>query len=73
VWLNGDPSEPITAVGPGIGLGLWLLVLALPGLQQLLNLAPLLPAQILILLAITALALLLAWQLAPHPLAERSP
>ncbi|MCT0214393.1 HAD-IC family P-type ATPase [Synechococcus sp. CS-1324] len=73
VWLNGDPREPITAVGPGIGIGLWLIVLALPGLQQLLSLAPLLPAQILILLAITVIALLLAWQLAPHPAAESSP
>ena len=30
VWLNGDPREPITAIGPGIGLGLWLLLQALP-------------------------------------------
>ncbi len=73
VWLNGDPREPITAIGPGIGLGLWLLLQALPSLQQLLNLAPLLPSEVLILLAITVIALLLAWQLAPHPPAERSP
>ncbi len=73
VWLNGDPREPITAIGPGIGLGLWLLLQALPSLQQLLNLAPLLPSEVLILLAITMISLLLAWQLAPHPPAERSP
>ncbi len=73
VWLNGDPREPITAIGPGIGLGLWLLLQALPSLQQLLNLAPLLPSEVLILLAITVISLLLAWQLAPHPPAERSP
>ncbi|MGB5240306.1 MAG: hypothetical protein WBN80_06620 [Prochlorococcaceae cyanobacterium] len=73
VWLNGDPREPITAIGPGIGLGLWLLLQALPSLQQLLNLSPLLPSEVLILLAITVISLLLAWQLAPHPPAERSP
>ena len=60
VWLNGDPHSRITAAGAGIGLGLWLLLMALPGLQQVLALAPLQPAQILILMFTTAVALLLA-------------
>ncbi len=59
VWLNGDPRSPVTAAGAGIGLGLWLL-LALPGVQQVLSLAPLQPAQILTLMITTAVALLLA-------------
>jgi Ca2+-transporting ATPase len=67
VWLNGDPRSPITAVGAGIGLGLWLLLLALPGLQQLLSLAPLQSGMVLTLLTTTAVALVLAWWLAPKP------
>ena len=65
VWLNGDPRSRITAAGAGIGLGLWLLLLALPGLQRLLGLAPLQRAEILTLIITTAVALVLAWWLAP--------
>ncbi len=60
VWLNGDPRSRITAGGAAIGLGLWLLLLAIPGLQQVLSLAPLPPERILLLLITTAVALLLA-------------
>ena len=49
----------------GIGLGLWLLLLAIPGLGRALSLAPLQPQQILTLLLTTAVALLLAGLLAP--------
>jgi P-type Ca2+ transporter type 2C len=65
VWLNGDPRSRITAAGAGIGLGLWLLLLALPGLQQLLSLAPLQSGMVLTLLTTSAVALVLAWWLAP--------
>jgi len=65
VWLNGDPRSPITTAGAGIGLGLWLLVLTFPGIQRLLSLAPLQPHEILTLLISTAVALVLAWWLAP--------
>jgi Ca2+-transporting ATPase len=70
VWLNGDPRSPVTAAGTGIGLGLWLLLLAVPAIRRLLELAPLTPALLLTLLPITAAALLLA-ALLGRPLATR--
>ncbi|MCP9773525.1 cation-translocating P-type ATPase [Synechococcus sp. Tobar12-5m-g] len=73
VWLNGDSRSRITAAGAGIGLGLWSLLSAIPGLQQLLSLAPLQPGQILTLMITTAVALLLAWLLAPNPPLNPSP
>lgn len=73
VWLNGDSRSRITAAGAGIGLGLWSLLSAIPGLQQLLSLAPLQPGQILTLMITTAVALLLAWLLAPNPPSIRHP
>ncbi len=60
VWLNGDPRSGITAAGTGIGLGLWLLVLAVPGIQRLLSLAPLGWPQILLVVVATAVSLVLA-------------
>jgi Ca2+-transporting ATPase len=64
VWLNGDPRSRITAAGAAIGLGLWVL-LAIPGVGQVLSLAPLQPHQILTVMITTTVALLLAWLLAP--------
>jgi len=73
VWLNGGPRSPIAAAGAAIGLGLWLLLLAIPQLQHLLSLAPLEPGEILTLLITTGLALLLAWLLALNPPPSGSP
>ncbi len=60
VWLNAGRPSALTAAGAGIGLGLWLLTINLPGLQRLLGLVPL-PAwlNLLVLLA-SGLGLLLA-------------
>jgi Ca2+-transporting ATPase len=41
VWVNVGRSSALTAAGAGIGLGLWLLTINLPGLQSLLGLVPL--------------------------------
>jgi hypothetical protein len=41
VWLNGEPRQRITQLGAGIGIGLWLLLVAIPGFSGLLALAPL--------------------------------
>ena len=41
VWLNGEPRQRITQLGAGIGIGLWLLLAAIPGFSGLLALAPL--------------------------------
>jgi Ca2+-transporting ATPase len=41
VWLNGEPRQRITQLGAGIGVGLWLLIQATPGLAGLLGLVPL--------------------------------
>ena len=60
VWLNAGRRSLLAAVGAGIGLGLWLLTLSLPGLQRLLTLVPL-PARLnLLVLVVSGLALLLA-------------
>ncbi|MCT0211899.1 MAG: ATPase [Cyanobium sp.] len=60
VWLNGDPHSRITAAGTGIGLGLWLLLMAFPALQRVLQLAPLTPVLVVTLLLLTAVTLLVA-------------
>ena len=55
VWRNA-----LSVAGAGIGLGLWLLTISLPGLQRLLSLVPLpLWLNLLVLLA-SGLSLLLA-------------
>jgi Ca2+-transporting ATPase len=60
VWLNAGRRNALTVAGAGIGLGLWLLTISLPGLQHLLGLVPLpLWLNLLVLLA-SGLALLLA-------------
>ncbi|MFO7629364.1 MAG: HAD-IC family P-type ATPase [Prochlorococcaceae cyanobacterium] len=61
VGLNGEPSSRISQLGAGIGLGLWLLLQAVPGLNSLLMLTPL-PGQqtVLLLAAFGLLTLLLA-------------
>jgi Ca2+-transporting ATPase len=41
VWLNGEPRSRISQLGGAIGLGLWLLVQVIPGLNSLLLLRPL--------------------------------
>ena len=57
VWLNGEPRSRISQFGGAIGLGLWLLLQAIPPLNRLLLLRPLpelipfvLPASLLLLL-----------------------
>jgi len=44
VWWNGDRRSTLTRAGSLIGVGLWLLVQAIPGLAPLLGLAPTPPA-----------------------------
>jgi Ca2+-transporting ATPase len=41
VWLNGEPRSRLSQIGGAIGLGLWLLLQAIPGLNTLLLLKPL--------------------------------
>jgi Ca2+-transporting ATPase len=41
VWLNGDSRSRISQVGGALGLGLWLLLQVIPGLNSLLMLQPL--------------------------------
>jgi len=62
VGLNTSRGS-LSLAGYGIGLGLWLLVLAVPGLLQLLQLAPLEWPQVALVLVTTGLGLLLARQL----------
>lgn len=59
VWWNGDRRSALTRAGALIGVGLWLLVQAIPGLTALLGLAPTPPALALGVMAV-AMALLLA-------------
>jgi hypothetical protein len=58
VWWNGDRRSTLTRAGSLIGVGLWLLVQAIPGLAPLLELAPTPPA---LALGFTALVIALAW------------
>jgi Ca2+-transporting ATPase len=58
VWWNGDRRSGLTRAGALIGVGLWLLVQAIPGLTVLLELAPTPPA---LALGVTALALFGFW------------
>lgn len=60
VWLNGEPRQPITRWGAGIGTGLWLLLLAIPGGTGLLALAPLGADSVGVLIATLAVLALLA-------------
>jgi Ca2+-transporting ATPase len=60
VWLNAERRSALTLAGACIGLGLWLLTLCLPGLQQLLGLVPLPASLNLLVLLASALSLLLA-------------
>ena len=41
VWLNGEPRSRLSQFGGAIGVGLWLLLQAIPGLNGLLMLRPL--------------------------------
>jgi Ca2+-transporting ATPase len=41
VWLNGESRSRISQLGGAIGLGLWLLLQVIPGLNSLLMLRPL--------------------------------
>ncbi len=60
VWLEGGMGSRISAVGPAIGLGLWLLLMAVPSLRGALALAPLSRADSLLVLGTSAAALALA-------------
>jgi Ca2+-transporting ATPase len=57
VGLAGGPLHPLTAAGPALGLGLWLLLFLVPPLRQALALAPLPPALLLVLVVVTAVTL----------------
>ncbi|MEB3166896.1 MAG: HAD-IC family P-type ATPase [Cyanobacteriota bacterium] len=59
IWLNGAHRQTVTRLGGAIGLGLWLLLQAIPGLPALLALTPLGPGSLGLLigtLAVLALA-----------------
>jgi len=62
VGLAGRPRQPLTAAGPALGLGLWLLLFQVPPLRKALLLAPLSPALLLVLAAVTTVALAVASQ-----------
>ena len=59
VWLSGDPPSWLTARGAAIGLGMWLLLLAMPADWKLLGTQPMSPEQIGLLLIATLAALML--------------
>ena len=46
VWISGDPPSWLTARGAAIGLGMWLLLLAIPPDWKLLGTQPMNPGQI---------------------------
>jgi Ca2+-transporting ATPase len=60
VGLAGGPRHPLTAAGPAMGLGLWLLMFLVPPLRQALALAPLPPGLLLVLVVVTTLTLTVA-------------
>lgn len=60
VGLAGGPRHPLTAAGPALGLGLWLLLFLVPPLRQALALAPLPPGLLLVLVVVTTLTLAVA-------------
>lgn len=60
VGLAGGPRHPLTAAGPAMGLGLWLLLFLVPPLRQALALAPLPPGLLLVLVVVTTLTLTVA-------------
>jgi Ca2+-transporting ATPase len=57
VWLNGEPRSRLSQFGGAIGLGLWLLLQVIPGLNALLLLRPL-PGLIPYVLSVSLLLLL---------------
>ena len=59
VWLSGDPPSWLTARGAAIGLGMWLLLLAMPADWKLLGTQPMSIEQIWLLLIVTLAALIL--------------
>ena len=60
VGLAGGPRHPLTAAGPAMGLGLWLLLFLVPPLRQALALAPLPPGLLLVLVVVTTVTLAVA-------------
>jgi Ca2+-transporting ATPase len=58
VWWNGDRRSALTRAGALIGVGLWLLVQWIPGLVNLLQLAPT-PSAIALTVTAAAIALVL--------------
>jgi magnesium-transporting ATPase (P-type) len=60
VGLAGGPRHPLTAAGPAMGLGLWLLLFLVQPLRQALALAPLPPGLLLVLVVVTAVTLAVA-------------
>ena len=60
VGLAGGPRHPLTAAGPALGVGLWLLLFLVPPLRQALALAPLPPGLLLVLVVVTTATLAVA-------------
>jgi P-type Ca2+ transporter type 2C len=60
VGLAGGPRHRLTAAGPALGLGLWLLLFLVPPLRQALALAALPPGLLLVLVVVTTLTLAVA-------------
>ena len=60
VGLAGGPRHPLTAAGPALGLGLWLLLFLVPPLRQALALAPLSAGLLLVLVIVTTVTLAVA-------------
>jgi len=60
VGLAGGPRHPLTAAGPALGLGLWMLLFLVPPLRQALALAPLPLPLLLVLVVVTGVTLAVA-------------
>ena len=66
VWLNGEPSSRLSQFGGAIGLGLWMLLQAIPGLNGVLLLRPL-PGLIPYVLPVSLLVLLVSGRHVTRP------
>jgi Ca2+-transporting ATPase len=67
VWWNGARRSATTAAGALVGLGLWALIQLVPGLPELLQLAPLTPGQLGLVLGCSAAFLITLSLLDPDP------
>jgi Ca2+-transporting ATPase len=60
VWLNSDRISGPSAAGAGLGVGLWLVLLTMPGLMPLLGLGPLQTPEVITVVAGAVIATVLA-------------